>query len=246
MIRDIHLKTIPESLRKFEKLNILTLENVGLKKIPDWINELKNLDFISFYGNELEELPRSFADLNYLGILDLSNNSLSSIPESFGFMEFQFLNLKNNQIKTIPLSFLNIEVDEIYLEGNPFEKTPDLKTRFIIESLKRRDKIDIDLPKFKFEFEERDEKLVRRIDDLIEEYYQLRFVSPEDMLNSERKQQQICFEMINMGYVSIDFLIDVFLMGDDLIKTAAEEILDFILCDIEPKWKEIVSHEDFK
>ncbi len=102
---------------------------------------------------------------------------------------------------------------------------------------------DINFPKFKFEFEERDEKLVRRIDDLIEEYYQLRFVSPEDILNSERKQQQICFEMINMGFVSIDFLIDVFLMGGELIKPASEEILDFILSDIEPNWREIVLHE---
>lgn len=246
-IRNCSIREIPESIKNIEKLNALILDNTSLESLPEWINELKHLDFLCLNNNKLENLPESLVNLNYLGILNLSHNRISYLPELFGKMEFQMLFLSNNNLTTLPFSFLEIDADEIYLAENPLEKNPDLRTRFIIERLRSiHDNIDINLPKFKFEFEERDEKLVRRINDLIHEYYQLRFVSPEDMFNSERKQQQICFEMINMGYVSIDFLIDVFLMGGDLIKPAAEDILNFILCDIEPKWKEIVSHENFK
>ena len=154
-------------------------------------------------GNELEELPNSITDLDYLGILDLSNNSLSSIPESLGSMGFQFLNLKNNHLKTIPLSFLNIEVDELVLQGNPLEKTPDLKTRFIIESLKRRVKIDVDLPEFKLEFE-CEESLINRIDNLIEEYSSLYGLSSEEFLEMESWQDKISYKLIKIGYTNIE------------------------------------------
>lgn len=227
-MRDIHLKTIPESLRKFEKLYILTLENVGLKKIPDWINDLKNLDFLSFIDNELEELPKSMADLNYLGILDLNNNSLSSIPEFLGNMGFQYLFLKNNQIKTIPFSFLNIEVDELELQGNPLEKNPDLKTRFIIESLKRRDKIAIDLPKFNFKFETKNDDVSQKVEDLIQEYYELNFVDPDEIWHNQQKQEKICYDIIDIGFPAIDYLIDVYMMGNKEMQPIAGEIIDFI------------------
>ncbi len=242
-IKNIHLKTIPESLRKFEKLYILNLENVGLKKIPDWINELK-LDFLCLNGNELEELPNSITDLNYLGILDLSNNSLSSIPESLGNMGFQFLNLDNNQLKTIPLSFLNIEVDELELQGNPFVKNPNLRMRFIIESLKRRGKIDIDLPKFKFEFGAKNGEISDKVEDLIHDYRDLNIVDPGEMWRNQEKQEKICYEILDLGYSALDYLIDVYLMGYIEIQPIAGEIIDFILCDIEPNWREIILNEN--
>lgn len=245
-ICNCNIERIPESIRKIEDLNALILDNVNLKSLPGWIDELKHLDFLCLSNNKLESLPNSIVNLKYLGVLDLSNNIITDLPESFGHMEFQILNLSYNNLSTLPFSFLEINADEIYLSENPLNDNPDLRTRFIIERLKSiYNNIDIELSKFKFEFEERDDHLGIRINDLIHDYYQLRFVSPEDIYDSERKQKQIRFELINIGYTTIDFLIDVFLTGDDVIKPVAEEILDFILSDIEPKWKEIVLNEDF-
>ncbi len=222
----------------------MILDNVNLESLPGWIDELKHLDFLSLSNNKIEFLPDSIVDLNYLGILDLSHNIISSLPESFGRMEFQYLFLSDNNLSTLPFSFLEIDAGEIDLAENLLDHDPDLKTRFIIERLKSiHDNIDVELPKFEFEFGERDDKLITRINDLIHDYYQLRFVSPEDMYDSERKHEQIRFELINIGYTTIDFLIDVSLTGEDLIKPVAEEILDFILSDIEPNWREIVLHE---
>jgi hypothetical protein len=219
----------------------LILDNANLKSIPDWIDELKHLDFLCLSNNRIEFLPDSIVNLNYLGILDLSHNIISDLPISFGNMEFQILNLVNNNLCTLPFSFLEINADDINLANNFFEGNPDLRTRYIIERLKSiRDNIDIELPKFEFEFGVREEKIVNRINDLYHEYYQFNFVSTEDFYYSEKKQEQICYELIDIGYVTIDFLIDEFLQGYDSMKPIAEEILDFILGDIEQDWRTMI------
>ena len=235
-ITNTHLETVPDSLRNLKKLNILCIKNVGLKKIPNWIIDFNHLDFLSFYGNDLEELPKNIGDLNYLGIFELSNNSLSSIPESLGNMQIESLDLRNNQLKNIPLSFLNIDVSELELRGNPLEINPDLKTRFIIERL---DSIDIVLPKFEFKFEtEKKNKIISdKVEDLIDKYYKLNFIDIDEMWISEQKQEKIRYEILELGLPALDYLIDAYLMGYNEMQSIAEEIIDFILVDIEPNWK---------
>ncbi len=242
-ILDCNLEEMPESMRNIDNLNVLILDNTNLKSIPEWFSKFKHIDFLSFYKNNLKNLPENFVDFNYLEVLNLSHNNISFLPESTGNMDFQYLYLSNNNLQTLPFSFVNIS-GVIELSENPLAENPDLKTRYILSSLKRRyDNVDIDLPKFKFDFE-RDENVIKRIDDLIYDYYQLNIVSPEDMFDSERKQEQICFELITIGYTSIDHLIDVFLGGEHDIKRTAKEILDLILVDIEPNWKDIILNEN--
>lgn len=245
-IRNCNLEEIPESMRNIDNLNVVILDNTNLKSIPEWFIELKRLDFLSFYKNNLKNLPNNFSDLEFAGFLDLSYNQISYLPESIGNIDIQHLYLSNNNLQTLPFSFLNI-FEGINLSENPLAENPDLKTRYIISSLKRRhDNIDIDLPKFKFEFEKRDEDVINRIDDLIDEYYQQNLISSEAFLEMERWQEKICYALIDIGYTSIDRLLDEeFLLGNPEIQNIAEEILDFILCDIEPNWKDIVSTEDF-
>ena len=245
-IRNYSLEEIPESMRNIDKLNVLILDNINLKSLPEWFSEFKHLDFLSFYKNNLKSLPDNFSNLDFIGVLDLSYNKISYLPESFGNIELQHLFLSNNNLRTLPFSFLNI-FGSITLSENPLAENPDLKTRYILSSLKRRhDNIDIALPKFKFEDEERDESVINRIDDLIDDYYQLYFVSPKEFLEMERWQDKISYELIDIGYTSIDRLLDdEFLMSDPEIQYVAEEILHFILCNIEPDWKEKVTCEDF-
>jgi len=243
-IRNCNLEEMPESMRNLDNLSVLILDHTNLKSIPEWFNELKRLDFLSLYKNNLKKLPDNFSQLEFAGFLDLSYNQISYLPESIGNIDIQYLYLSNNNLQTLPLSFLNI-FGGITLSENPLAENPDLKTRYIISSLKRRhDNVDIDLPKFKFEDEETEETVINRIDDLIEDYYQQNFVSPEDMLDSERKKEQICFDLIAIGYTTIKYLLDVFIGGESFIKPIAKEILDFILVDIEPNWKDIVFNEN--
>ena len=245
-IRNCKLEEIPESMRNIHNLNVLILDDTNLKSIPEWFSEFKHLDFLSFHKNDLNNIPFNFSQLDFTGVLDLSYNEIYFLPESFGNMELQYLDLSNNNLQTLPFSFLKI-FGSITLSENPLIVNPDLKTRYIISSLKRRnDNIDIDLPKFKFEFEERDENVINRIDDLINDYYQNNLVSSEAFLEKERQQDKICYELIDISYTSIDRLLDdEFLSGNPEIQSIIEEILNFILCDIEPDWKEIVTREDF-
>ena len=244
-IRTCILKRLPYSIKKIEFLNTLVLEHVDLEKMPNWITEIKNLGFLCLSGNKLSYFPENFVDLSYLDVLDLSYNKIALLPDLFGVMEFQILNLSDNNLTTLPFSFLNINADEIYLAGNPLEKEPDLKVRYIIEKINKFHPylIDIVLPEFNFEFEDRDEEKIDRINKLIEEYD---IITSEEFLEAERWQDKICHELIEIGYTSIDRLLDDdFLLDDPEIQYVAEEILRFILCDIEPNWKEIVTCEDF-
>ncbi len=245
-IRNCILEEIPESMSNIDNLVELILDNINLKSIPEWFSKFKYLDFLSFYKNNLKNLPENFSDLDFTGVLDLSYNNISYLPESFGDIEPQHLNLSNNNLQTLPFSFLNIFGD-ITLSENPFAENPDLKTRYIVSSLKRRNNnIDIDLPKFKFDVEEKDENVIKRIDDLIDEYHQLNYISLQEFIETERRQSKIFYELIEIGYTSIDRLLDdEFLNGDPEIQYVTEEILHFILCDIEPDWKEIVTCEVF-
>ncbi len=247
-IKNCKLENLPNSIKNIKTLNTLVLSHVELKDLPDWITDINHLGFLCLSDNYLSKLPERFVDLNYLDILDLSNNNISFLPESFGFMEFQILFLNGNKLATLPFSFLNIKANEIYLNGNPLEREPDLKTRYIIEVIHKFDPylIDIELPEFIFEFEQRDKDKIDKINKLIEEYYSLYSITSEEFLESERWQDKICYELIEIGYTSIDRLLDdEFLLGDLEIQYVAEEILRFILCDIEPNWKEIVTREDF-
>ncbi len=245
-IRNCNLEEIPESLKNIPNLNVLIIDDANLKSIPDWFSKLKHLDFLSFYKNELNNLPNNFTQLDFTGVLDLSYNEIYSLPESFGNIELQHLYLSNNNLQTLPFSFLKMN-GFITLNENPLIVNPDLKTRYILSSLKRRhDTIDVDLPKFKFEFGERDEIVINRIDDLIDDYSQKNLVFSEEFLEMEGWQHKIGYELIEIGYTSIDRLLDDdFLIGNPEIQSIAEEILDFILCDIEPNWKKIVTCEDF-
>lgn len=81
-LKDLGLKTVPESLRTIRHLTLLDLEGNNIQKLPSWIGELSSLEAINLNGNQLQELPPEIGSLNKLLVLMLEDNQLHSLPET--------------------------------------------------------------------------------------------------------------------------------------------------------------------
>ncbi len=239
-INSLKLKEVPKSILNLEKTYTLVLYDAGLKEFPEIICEMESLDFLDLSGTDIEYLPESIKDLDGIQVLDLSNNNINMLPKSMGTMEFGYLFLTNNNIISIPESFKNIHIiSSLELDGNPVISNPDLRSRYILSYLETEDIFyDFKLPEISFKNIETDEKSRTKAEDMIYDYHQLNICKPSETYINTIKQDRIIDELIDIGYTAVDFLINEWLMGYEDIKPIAEEILDLILLNIAPDWRE--------
>jgi len=118
---------LPDWLRLFKDLEVLSLENCQLKALPSWLSDLKNLKVLNLSGGplpyipavlehwleereeiilkscSLQSLPAWLINGKSLKGIDLSGNYLTEIPESFfkGKNELEKINFSTNLIERI-------------------------------------------------------------------------------------------------------------------------------------------------
>jgi hypothetical protein len=75
------------SIGKFDKLEILFINNCKIGNLHPSIGELKLLGSLSLPGNNLKSLPSSIGRLKNLRIINISGNFIERIPESIRFLD---------------------------------------------------------------------------------------------------------------------------------------------------------------
>lgn len=105
----------------------LDLSRLGLTSVPDSLGKLERLEILFLYDNRLTSLPESLGQMHMLGALFLFGNRLTSMPKSSGNLAaLQALNLADNHLVSIPEAIRNLPgVKEISLANNKLTSLPD-------------------------------------------------------------------------------------------------------------------------
>ncbi|HEY0262399.1 MAG TPA: hypothetical protein VGB95_05195 [Chitinophagales bacterium] len=74
------IKTLPASITKLSKLQVLTLQDNVIEQLPENIGSLSNLQHLDLRDNLLSTLPQSFCQLTNLHYLDVKANEMISLP----------------------------------------------------------------------------------------------------------------------------------------------------------------------
>ncbi|ELA40800.1 uncharacterized protein VICG_02163 [Vittaforma corneae ATCC 50505] len=97
------LKTLPPEIGELRNLRELNLRNNEFEIFPNIIGELRNLQYLFFDGNEFELLPSEIGKLENLQELHLNSNKLKSLPPEIGKLEnLKILDLSCNKLSTLP------------------------------------------------------------------------------------------------------------------------------------------------
>jgi len=95
---ELHLKEIPEIIRKMQNLKMISLYKNNIKHFPDWFSALRELEIIDIAHNKLENIHNIPTDT--LKILYAENNSIQ-VFDNLNAPFLKQLNLKNNFQVTI-------------------------------------------------------------------------------------------------------------------------------------------------
>lgn len=95
---------IPEGIRHFENLEILSMPRNRIRTIPAWIGEMKKLRGLYLGRNRIESLPGEIGACTMLEQLSLDKNLLNHLPEP---------------LTTLP------HLEKLYLDGNRLTRLPE-------------------------------------------------------------------------------------------------------------------------
>ncbi|MCD2425457.1 leucine-rich repeat domain-containing protein [Niabella pedocola] len=140
---------IPEGIRHFEDLEILSMPSNRIRAVPAWIGELKKLkglylgrngienipdeianctmlEHLSLDENRLDHLPESLVTLPHLKKLDLGSNRLTRLPEGIASLKkLTRLSVPANQLTAVPNGIVMLEqLDTLVLSGNRLSQLP--------------------------------------------------------------------------------------------------------------------------
>lgn len=102
----------------------LVIRNVEIRTLPDSIGGFKSLEQLSLENNKLDSLPDTIGKLSSLKILNLSNNSLQTLPDTIeNLKSLEKLYLDNNFITTLPNSISNLNSLQLITFGNKATKS---------------------------------------------------------------------------------------------------------------------------
>jgi hypothetical protein len=121
------LTTLPASIARLTKLEILLVNNNKITSLPDSIGKLINLEMLRVSNNEITVLPDSIGKLIKLEGLDLDYNTLTTLPDSIGeLINLKVLRVNKNNITTLPESIGELfSLQELYLENTQIERLPE-------------------------------------------------------------------------------------------------------------------------
>lgn len=130
IIDSLDLNKLPESIRRFKRLQQLSLNANPSLKLDNVIATIKDIpiEFLNFQHNEVSSIPASIKELTSLEDFNLSNNHLN------GFDHFEFLSqikhlnslwLTNNELVVFPESLGRLEqLRNLYIEHNSLTNIP--------------------------------------------------------------------------------------------------------------------------
>ena len=143
-LKNLGLKTVPESLRTIRNLTLLDLEGNKIQGLPSWIGELSSLEVINLSSNQLQELPPEIGSLNNLIVLLLEENQLHSLPETLLALclrirekknPFFYLSLSGNPNLGLPDSIIKshpVEILRYYFESRNEKGRPLLELKLLL------------------------------------------------------------------------------------------------------------------
>ncbi|MBD3351005.1 MAG: TIR domain-containing protein [Candidatus Lokiarchaeota archaeon] len=122
-----NLLTIPDTIKKFKRLEILLLRVNQISYLPRTLETLKFLKKINLESNQLKDLPENLGDISTLEELGLSVNQLSIIPTSIGKLKhLRKLDLSHNNIVTLPSTLGELKsLVFLFLQENFIQTLPE-------------------------------------------------------------------------------------------------------------------------
>ena len=125
-LNDNELDTIPKGLGTLNNLEVLNLSKNNISKVPIELTNINNLKILSFLDNNLDNIPEKLSDLKNLESLNLIGNNISKIPKELGSLDkLKKLSLSYNKIDTIPKEFGKLSnLEKLELTNNNINKVP--------------------------------------------------------------------------------------------------------------------------
>ncbi|NND77976.1 MAG: hypothetical protein HKN39_07310 [Flavobacteriales bacterium] len=118
---------LPEELRAFKNLKVLSIKRSNLDSLPSWLSELP-IEELYLSKNRFQKMPAVLFEMKGLRELDLGHNYISNVPAEISqLQDLEKLSLWGNGIYELPL-----EIKEM-----PNLKTIDLR----VIDLNRQDQI---------------------------------------------------------------------------------------------------------
>lgn len=127
IISGIALKSFPEEILRFKKIQELDLSNNEIQVIPTWIQQLSTLKILILRGNKIKTLPGEVFLLPNLKELDAWGNEIGAFSVSIGKQasKLQDLDLSMNRLESLPLSIKNLNnLKKLRLESDQFMIIP--------------------------------------------------------------------------------------------------------------------------
>ncbi|XP_074597622.1 scribble planar cell polarity protein [Brevipalpus obovatus] len=121
-----HIKELPESLFRLNKLQKLTVSDNEIGSLPMEIANLSNLAELDASKNEIMEIPEVIKFLRRLRVLDLSFNPLSRISNAITQLtSLTCLSLNEVELKVLPVDIGNlVNLESLELRENLIKTLP--------------------------------------------------------------------------------------------------------------------------
>jgi len=137
-----------------ESTRILSLRNLGLRSLPNSLRDLQGLEHLGLENNQIKELPSWIGELSSLKLLSLGGNQIRRLPPEIGLLsKLRGLLLANNRLERLPETLRNLRLATLILGGNPKLDLPDSLSgtkpsetlRYYFESQKGRPLLELKL-----------------------------------------------------------------------------------------------------
>lgn len=97
---------IPAQISSLDKLEEISLSDMGLSEIPNWVFGFSNLKTLSLLKNKLTTLPPQISMLSKLECLDVRRNPLTCLPEViWNLPNLKTLRITRDQAHLIPSKY---------------------------------------------------------------------------------------------------------------------------------------------
>jgi len=101
-------KKLPNELRKFKRLKVLSVKRAGLTTLPSWLSELP-IERLILTKNNFDSIPKVVYRMRGLKHLDLGHNNISFIAtEIENLQQLKHLNLWANPIYNFPIEMAEL------------------------------------------------------------------------------------------------------------------------------------------
>lgn len=103
-LRDMQLRTVPNSICNCSSLRHLDLSQNDITKLPKCIHKLIRLNDLQVNHTALKYLPNAITSLDSLREISAICSNIIALPDSIGKLKLEMLNLNGTPIRHLPSS----------------------------------------------------------------------------------------------------------------------------------------------